>query len=112
MVQTYHGYFHEDVRFIPDGSFVKIPTRRRAIVSVFIEEVTKEDTIPQTDPALQDRIERIGHILAAASEAEDDIMTDDDWDEMQTLRSRTNAGLSRTVKMGKRDSDWFALHNS
>ena len=91
MVQTYQGYFTEDGRFVPDGTHVKLPTRRRTIVNVFINDVTS-----QNDTALRDRIERIDKLLMAASDAEDE-MTNDDWDEMLTLRSKTNAGLSRAI---------------
>jgi len=99
MIQTYQGYFQEDGRFIPDGILVKLPTRRRAIVNVFDDVVAGDNTHPQTDAALQDRVERIRLILAAALEAEDDVMTEDAWAEMLTLRSQTNAGLSRPVNI-------------
>jgi len=95
MVQTYQGYFTEDGRFVPDGTQVKMPTRRRTIVNIFLDE-SADNVTQQSDTALQDRIERIGQLLSAASSAENE-MTDDDWDEMLTLRSKTNAGLSRTV---------------
>jgi len=98
MIQTYEGYFLEDGSFVPNGIRVKLPTRRRAIVNVFVEEVANDMAL-QTTTALQDRIDRINLILEAAAETENDSMTDDDWDEMLTLRSQTNAGLSRSVEL-------------
>ena len=95
MIQTYEGYFLEDGSFVPNGIRVKLPTRRRAIVNVFVEEVA-DDVNPQTDTETEDRVKRIESILAAAVDAKDD-MTEDDWDEMLTLRSKSNAGLSRVV---------------
>jgi len=97
MVRTYEGYFLEDGRFIPNGTRVKLPTRRRAIVNVFLNE-NADDAISQPDNASQNRVERIEMILAAALDAKDDL-TDDEWDEMLSLRSKTNAGLSRTVEI-------------
>ena len=97
MIQTYQGYFQEDGRFVPDGVMVKLPTRRRAIVNVFDDEVISDNEAPQTDAALLDRIERVSLFFAAALDAESDIMTDDDWGEMLNLRAQTNSGLSRVV---------------
>ena len=98
MIQTYEGYFLEDGSFVPNGIRVKLPTRRRAIVNVFVEEVA-DDVDMQTTTSLQDRIDRISLILKAASDTENDSMTDDDWDEMLNLRSQTNAGLTRSVEL-------------
>ena len=98
MIQTYEGYFLEDGSFVPNGVRVKLPTRRRTIVNVFVEEVADYEDL-QTATSLQDRIDRISLILKTASETENDSMTDDDWDEMLTLRSQTNAGLSRSVEL-------------
>jgi hypothetical protein len=39
MVKTYQGYFQEDGRFVPDGILAKVPSRRRAVVNVFVEEI-------------------------------------------------------------------------
>ena len=99
MVQTYEGYFVEDGRFIPDGALVKLPLRRRAIVNIFDDEVANDKETIQTDASLQERVERISLIIAAALEVENDVMTDDDWNEMFSLRSQTNAGLSRAVEI-------------
>jgi len=98
MVQTYQGYFTEDGRFIPDGISVKLPTRRRAIVNVFVEEKA-DNVLQEADTELQDRVQRISMIIKAASDAENDTLSDNDWDEMLTLRSQTNAGLSRVVEL-------------
>ena len=97
MVQTYQGYFTEDGRFVPDGISVKLPTRRRAIVNVLDEEVKANADDSQSDNN-QGIVERIEMILAAALDAKDDL-TDDEWDEMLNLRSKTNAGLSRAVEI-------------
>ena len=101
MVQTFKGYFSEDGRFVPDGVLVKLPIRRRAVVNVFDEEVISDNEDAQDDItiAMRDRAERIRLILAAALSAEDDIMTDNDWNEMLYLRSQTNTGLSRAVDL-------------
>ena len=96
MIQTYQGYFEEDGRFVHDGLFIKLPTRRRAIVNVFDDEITNEKA-EQTDITLLKRYERIKLILATAVVAENDILTDTDWEEMANLRSQTNIGLLRTI---------------
>ena len=97
MVQTYQGYFTEDGRFVPNGIQVKLPIRKRTIVNVFLNE-TADEVTPEPDKALQAKIERIEQLLLAAADAEEE-MTKDDWDEMLTLRSKTNAGLSRDVNI-------------
>jgi len=101
MVKTYKGYFTEDGRFVPDGAIVKLPVRRRAVVSVFDDEVINDNEVAEGDKMnyVQDRVERIAQILAAAMAVEDDFMTDDDWDDMLNLRAQTNAGLSRVVEI-------------
>jgi hypothetical protein len=99
-VQTYQGYFLEDGRFVTSGVKSKLPIRRRAIVNVFVEEVAKDsEAATNTNSFLSDRIQRIALLLADAANAENDVMTDDDWDEMLTLRSQTNSGLSRAVEI-------------
>ena len=86
MVQKYQGYFTEDGRFVPNGIQVKLPIRKRTIVNVFLNE-SADDVTSEPDSALQNKIERIEKLLVAASDAEDE-MTDDDWTEMLTLRSK------------------------
>ena len=98
MVQTYQGYFQDDGRFIPDGVSVKVPTRRRAIVNVLDEKVEDDTDVSKKERDNQDRVDRIDLILAAALEAKDE-MTEVEWDEMLSLRARTNAGLSRAVEI-------------
>jgi len=63
---------------------------------VFDDEITNEKE-EQTDNALQERSERIRLILAAAVVAENDILTDTDWEGMANLRSQTNIGLLRNI---------------
>ena len=98
MVQTYQGYFQDDGRFIPDGVSVKVPTRRRAIVNVLDEIIEYDTDVSQKERDIQDRVDRIDLILAAALDAEDE-MTEEEWDEMLSLRARTNVGLSRAVEI-------------
>ena len=98
MVQTFQGYFKDDGRFIPDGVSVKVPTGRWAIVNVLDEKVEDDTDVSKKERDIQDRVARIDLILAAALAAEDE-MTEEEWDEMQNLRARTNAGLSRAVEI-------------
>jgi len=99
MVQTYQGYFIEDGRFISDSALVKLPTRRRAIVNILEEEVGEIDAHSRSITNPQDKLDRIRSILAAAKAEEDNTLSDDDWDEMLSLRSQSNAGLSRAVEV-------------
>jgi len=77
MVQTYQGYFTEDGRFVHDGINIKLPTRRRAIVNVFLDE-TADDVISQPDIELQkkERLAWLEEFWKLASEASDEEMPD------------------------------------
>ena len=77
MVQTYQGYFTEDGRFVHDGKNIKLPTRRRTIVNVFLDE-TADDVTPQPDIALlkNNRIEWLKEFRKLASVASDEEMPD------------------------------------
>jgi len=99
MVQTYQGYFVEDGSFISDSTLIKLPTRRRAIVNILEEEVGEIDATSRSITSIQDKLERIRSILAAAKAEEDSTLSDDDWNEMLSLRSQSNAGLSRAVEV-------------
>ena len=95
MVQTFQGYFLEDGRFVPDGRLVKLPAMRRAIVNILEDVVGGERSNDQH----QVKLDRIKMIIADAAKIEYDILTDDDWDEMRNLRSKSNIGLSRAVEL-------------
>ena len=99
MVHTYQGYFVEDGRFISDSALVKLPTRRRAIVNILEEEVVETDAHSRSTTDPQDKLERIRCILAAAKTEEDKTLSNEDWDEMLSLRSQSNAGFSRAVEV-------------
>jgi len=99
MVQTFQGYFVEDGRFFSDSTLVKLPTGRRAIVNILEEEVGETDAPSRSIACIQDKLERIKSILTAAEAEEDSTLGDDDWNEMQSLRSQSNAGLSRVVEV-------------
>ena len=99
MVQTYQGYFIEDGRFISDSALVKLPTRRRAIVNILEEEVGEIDAPSRSTTSIQDKLERIRSILTAAKAEEDSTLSDDDWNEMLSLRAQSNTGLSRAVEV-------------
>ena len=77
MIQTYQGYFTEDGRFVHDGISIKLPTRRRAIVNVFLDE-TADDVTPQPDTALlkKERVAWLEEFWKLASEASDEEMPD------------------------------------
>jgi len=99
MVQTYQGYFVEDGRFISDNALAILPTRRRAIVNILEEKVGEIDAHSRLITNPQDKLKRIRSILAAAKAEEDNTLNDDDWDEMLSLRSQSNAGFSRAVEV-------------
>ena len=99
MIQTYQGYFQEDGSFIANGILVKPPTRRRAIINVLDDEITGSVETAQMESDLQQRIDEIKDILAGALAAEDNALTDEDWDEMADLRTSTNFGLSSVVEL-------------
>ena len=77
MVQTYQGYFTEDGRFVHDGINIKLPTRRRAIVNVFLDE-TADGVTPQPDIALQkkERVEWLKEFHRLLAVAEDEELPD------------------------------------
>ena len=77
MVQTYQGYFTEDGRFVHDGINIKLPTRRRTIVNVFLDE-TADDVTPQPDTAFfkNERVAWLEKFWKLASEASDEEMPD------------------------------------
>ena len=99
MVKTYQGYFLEDGRFVPDGMMVKLPARRRAIVNILENEVVEERIGVQDNYLFQDKLDKIKMILADAASNEHDTLTDDDWDEMLSLRAQSNSGFSRAVEV-------------
>ena len=74
MVQTYQGYFTEDGRFVHDGINIKLPTRRRAIVNVFLDE-TADDVTSQPDTVMQKNehvewLKEFHRLLAVAKDEE------------------------------------------
>ena len=101
MIQTYQGYFVEDGRFVPDNLLVKIPIKRRAIVNILDDEVSETDDINAVrDRAdIRQKIATIKKILIEALSLENNVLTDADWDEMSSLCSQTNVGLSRVVEL-------------
>ena len=99
MIQTYQGHFLEDGRFVPDSVSAKIPVGRRAIVNILGDEVSDVHAAPHAEVSNQQKAVSIKQILADALEVENDVLTDADWNEMANLRSQTNAGLSRAVKL-------------
>ena len=100
MVQTYQGYFVEDGCFISDGSQVKFPSRRWAIVNILDDEVVDSDRgdIDKVEESTQSKLEIIRRILAEAKAAEDEL-TDEDWEELENIREKTNAGFSRMLDL-------------
>jgi len=97
MVKTYQGYFLEDGQFVSDGSPVKLPTKCLVIVNV-LEDETWEGGAP-AETASQKKAAAIRNILDEAQGAEDNVLTDADWEEMANLRTGTNAGLSREIEL-------------
>ena len=97
VVQTYQAYFVDDGQFIADDTSVRLPTRRRAVVNIFEDEIADSD-VALVDSAREERIKAIQEILAAAGAAEDEL-TEEDWEEFKNLRALTNAGLSRTLDL-------------
>jgi hypothetical protein len=98
MIQTYQGHFLEDGRFIADGRPVKLPTKRRIIISVLDDETVESGVAVNTE-ARQRQAAAVKKFITdiAALGDEDNVMTDADWDELANLRSRTNAGFHRAV---------------
>ena len=94
MIQAYQGYFESDGRFVADSPSVKLPTMRRAVVNIFYNE-----PIESTTPLRQQRAARLRKVIQDAHAVENDGMTDADWDELTTIRDKTNAGMSRTVNL-------------
>ena len=97
MIQTYQGYFGDDGRFVSDSIVINIPTRRRAIVNIFDEEVVepKKKTVNERQAAA---VNKFLTDIAAISD-DDNVLTDADWDELSNLRSKTNAGLARKIDL-------------
>ena len=92
MMQTYQGHFLDDGRFFADGLFVKLPTKKRAIIKFL------DDDVAVVDADRQKKIVAFDTFINDAREAEGEL-TDADWDELINLRAKTNAGLSRKVEL-------------
>jgi hypothetical protein len=44
LIQTYQGYFQEDGRFVSENLAIQIPTKRRAIVNILVDEIIEDKT--------------------------------------------------------------------
>lgn len=98
MIQTYQGFFLEDGRFFTGGQPVRLPTKRRVIINILDDETA--DIPVNTDVHHQQAAAVIKFLSdIAAIRDEDSVMTDVDWDELASIRSRTNDGLSRIVDL-------------
>jgi len=93
MLQAYQGHFQVDGRFIADNPSVKLPTKRKVIVTILEDEYITPDNSKH-----QHRVNRFRKIMQEASAAEGNL-TDADWDELENIRETTNAGMSRTVDL-------------
>jgi len=96
VAKTYQGYILEDGRFLVDGLPIKLASRRRAVVEVF-----DEAEVEVLDEAHSRQVVAVKKFLRDIAELkeEDNVMTDADWDELDSLRAETNAGFSRMVKL-------------
>ena len=96
MIQTFQGYFLEDGHFVSDNTKVKLPTLKRTIINVLNDEITTfyNEIHDKQASAVIKFLEDID-----ALKDEDNIMTDNDWDELANTRNKTNGGLSRYVEL-------------
>ena len=74
MVQTYQGYFLEDGRLMSNGSPIRLPIKRRAIVNILEDEIG--ETKPQTKAERQNQ--SLKHLFAAIDAVEGEPITDAD----------------------------------
>jgi len=76
-----------------------MPVRRRAIVNILEDEMTDANEVIHSKAGIQQKVATIKKILADASAAEKNGLTDADWDELSSLRTQTNTGMSRVVDL-------------
>jgi hypothetical protein len=98
MAKTYQGYFLEDVHLMSDGLPVKLPVKRRVIVSIPDDDADISTALSSVQGRQSAAVKRFITALAELKD-EDDIMAEEDWDELACLRDRTNAGFSRGVEL-------------
>ena len=92
MIQAYQGYFKDNGYFVADNPSVKLPTKRRVIVTILEDEYSSATEVNTILKAA-----RLRRVLQEAHAVEDDVMTDVDWDDLTNARTKTNAGMSRAV---------------
>ncbi|MDR1688396.1 MAG: hypothetical protein LBS21_07270 [Clostridiales bacterium] len=80
MVQTYQGYFREDGRFVSDSLQIKIPAKRRTVISVFEDEIAEAKTRSQRQSEALDTF--LKEIKAVTNET----ITDDDYADLENNR--------------------------
>ncbi|MCL2249697.1 MAG: hypothetical protein FWC13_10555 [Oscillospiraceae bacterium] len=103
MIQTYQGYFVDDGQFIADGTSVRLPTRRRAVVNIFEDDIADSD-VALVDSAREQKIARIQDALAKAQAAEDEL-SEEDWEEFKNLRLNND-------KKAIHDIEYASLNNT
>ena len=81
---------------IPDNLVNHITANVRVILHNVGLDDGHEQTTARTDS--EQRIARFRKAMQEASEAEYD-MADADWDELENVRRKTNAGMSRSVDL-------------
>jgi len=92
MMQAYQGYIDDNGVFVADNPSIRLPTKLRAVVSIFYDE-----PVESVDNR-KSRLDAIKQALHDAAESENDL-TDADWDELASIRVQTNAGLARKIEL-------------
>jgi hypothetical protein len=93
MAKAHQGLLLEDGRLMFNGSLVK-SRAPRLIAFNFLDDNEVEDTKTHR----QKQLAAIRKAISNAAEAEGEL-TDADWDELATIRLRTNAGLARKIEL-------------
>lgn len=85
-MQAYEGHF-ENGQFYAAGRIMRIPERRRAIVNILEDEITKAKTKSQLQGEALDR-------LLEALDAVDDEPFDKEWDEIIARGITVDSGVN------------------
>ena len=76
---------------------VRLPTRRRVIINILEDEI--RDVVTSLDTPRRRNIESIMQAINNAATVEDDL-SDEDWNELENIRARTNEDMARQVDYG------------
>jgi hypothetical protein len=88
-LQAYQGYFQADGRFVPDNLLVKIPTNKRVIVNILVDEPTEiANTLTVDENEIAKRREAVNALKGCLAG-----LSDVDLDQVREERILSRGGL-------------------